>query len=51
MIQASHITKYLGKLWITFDEEGEVIQSYGNPILLDSNISQGIINVHYIFHR
>lgn len=42
VVQASHITKYLGKLFIEFNDEGEVINSYGNPILLDSSIEQGI---------
>jgi len=28
-----------------FDEAGEVVKSYGNPILLDSNIEQGIIKI------
>lgn len=43
VVQAFHITKYLGKLWVEFDATGEVIKSYGNPILLDSSIEQGII--------
>lgn len=43
VVQASHITKYLGKLWIEFDEGGEIIQSYGNPVLLDSRFREGIV--------
>lgn len=42
VVQAFHLTKYLGKLWLEFDEEGELIKSYGNPVLLDSSIEQGI---------
>lgn len=42
VIQASHITKYLGKLWLEFDEAGELIRSYGNPVLLDYTYGQGI---------
>ncbi|XP_025203214.1 protein 5NUC-like [Melanaphis sacchari] len=40
VVHAFYITKYLGKLWMEFDEAGEVIRSFGNPILLDSNIEQ-----------
>uniref|UniRef100_A0A2S2QIH6 5'-nucleotidase n=3 Tax=Sipha flava TaxID=143950 RepID=A0A2S2QIH6_9HEMI len=40
VVQAFHISKYLGKLWLEFDEEGELIKSYGNPVLLDSSIEQ-----------
>lgn len=42
VVQAYCYTKYLGKLWIEFDEAGEVTRSYGNPILLDSHLGQGI---------
>lgn len=40
VVQAFHITKYLGQLWLEFDSAGEVTKSYGNPILLDSHIEQ-----------
>lgn len=40
VIQAFHVTKYLGELWLEFDEAGEVVNCYGNPILLNSNIEQ-----------
>lgn len=43
VVQAFHITKYLGQLWLEFDSAGEVTKSYGNPILLDSHIEQGKI--------
>lgn len=46
VIHAFHITKYLGKLWIEFDDNGEVIKSYGNPILMDYKVEQGKV---YIF--
>jgi len=42
VVQADHITKYLGELWMEFDDAGEVVTCYGNPILLDSSIKQGI---------
>lgn len=42
VVQASYLTKYLGQLWIEFNEAGEVIKSYGNPILLNSRFDQGI---------
>ncbi|CAI6346000.1 unnamed protein product [Macrosiphum euphorbiae] len=40
VVQANYITKYLGELWMEFDDAGEVITCYGNPILLDSSIKQ-----------
>ncbi|KAL4105256.1 hypothetical protein QTP88_020513 [Uroleucon formosanum] len=40
VIHAFYVTKYLGKLWLDFDEAGEVVKSYGNPILLDSSVGQ-----------
>ncbi|XP_026815926.1 protein 5NUC-like [Rhopalosiphum maidis] len=40
VVHAYYVTKYLGKLWMEFDEAGEVVKSYGNPILLDSTIEQ-----------
>ncbi|XP_027848967.2 protein 5NUC-like [Aphis gossypii] len=40
VVHAYYATKYLGKLWMEFDEAGEVVRSYGNPILLDSKIEQ-----------
>lgn len=39
-VQAYAYTKYLGKLHITFDSEGEIISSNGNPILLDNSVPQ-----------
>uniref|UniRef100_A0A3P9LLI0 5'-nucleotidase n=1 Tax=Oryzias latipes TaxID=8090 RepID=A0A3P9LLI0_ORYLA len=40
VVQAYAYGKYLGKLKVTFDENGNVIRSSGNPILLDSSIQQ-----------
>ncbi|CAI6360022.1 unnamed protein product [Macrosiphum euphorbiae] len=40
VIHAYYVTKYLGQLWLDFDEAGEVVKSYGNPILLDSSVGQ-----------
>lgn len=50
VIHAYYGTKYLGELWLEFDEAGEVVKSYGNPILLDYSIGQGIkyYNLHNI---
>lgn len=42
VVQAYAYGKYLGKLKVTFDENGNVIRSSGNPILLDSSIQQGM---------
>ncbi|KAG8444817.1 hypothetical protein GDO86_009827 [Hymenochirus boettgeri] len=40
VVQAYAFGKYLGYLNITFDEYGNVLQSNGNPILLDSSIPE-----------
>ncbi|XP_059057792.1 uncharacterized protein LOC131851320 [Achroia grisella] len=40
VVQAYAYTKYLGKLHITFDSDGEVVSVDGNPILLNSSFSQ-----------
>ncbi|XP_015368350.1 PREDICTED: protein 5NUC-like [Diuraphis noxia] len=40
VIHAYYVTKYLGELWLDFDEIGEIIKCHGNPILLDSSIGQ-----------
>lgn len=40
VVQASAYTKYLGKLHITFNSDGEIISYNGNPILLDVTIPQ-----------
>lgn len=47
VVQAYQFAKYLGELWLEFDEAGEVVNSYGNPILLDSSIGQGILYIFY----
>lgn len=41
VVQAYAFGKYLGYLKVTFDEAGNVVKSTGNPILLNSSISQG----------
>ncbi|XP_049876221.1 uncharacterized protein LOC126373907 [Pectinophora gossypiella] len=40
VVQAYAYTKYLGKLHLTFDEDGEIVHIDGNPILLDKSIPQ-----------
>nr|CAD7440907.1 unnamed protein product [Timema bartmani] len=40
VVQAYAYTKYLGQLDLEFDEHGEVISHKGNPILLDSSVTQ-----------
>ncbi|XP_012139780.2 apyrase isoform X1 [Megachile rotundata] len=40
IVQAAAYTKYLGNLTVWFDEDGEVVQWAGNPILLDQSIEQ-----------
>lgn len=41
VVQAYAYGKYLGCLKVTFDPEGNVVTSTGNPILLNSSIPQG----------
>lgn len=41
VVQAYAFGKYLGYLKVTFDPEGQVVGSTGNPILLNSSIPQG----------
>lgn len=40
VVQAYAYTKYLGKLHLVFDSNGELISHDGNPILLDNSIPQ-----------
>ncbi|XP_076182578.1 apyrase isoform X2 [Ptiloglossa arizonensis] len=40
IVQAAAFTKYLGNLTVWFDEEGEVVDWDGNPILLDYSIEE-----------
>ncbi|XP_054262337.1 protein 5NUC-like [Macrosteles quadrilineatus] len=40
VVQAYAYTKYLGHLKLTFDDEGEVLHSEGNPILLDDTFKK-----------
>lgn len=39
-VQAYAYTKYLGKLYLTFNSEGEIVNYNGNPLLLDKSIPQ-----------
>lgn len=41
VVQASAYTKYLGRLLVTFDDNGDVISAVGNPQLLDSSVPKG----------
>lgn len=40
VVQAYAFGKYLGHLKVTFDDNGNVVKTTGNPILLDSSIVQ-----------
>ncbi|KAM9840335.1 snake venom 5'-nucleotidase-like [Aulostomus maculatus] len=40
VVQAYAFGKYLGYLKVAFDNAGNVVKSWGNPILLDSSVSQ-----------
>ncbi|KAM4529430.1 5'-nucleotidase [Fundulus diaphanus] len=40
VVQAYAFGKYLGHLTVTFDDEGNAVKYFGNPILLDSSIPQ-----------
>lgn len=41
VVQAFAFGKYLGYLKVTFDQAGNVVKAVGNPILMDSSIPQG----------
>ncbi len=41
IVQAYAYTKYLGKLMVTFDDNGDVKSAQGNPQLLDHSIPKG----------
>ncbi|XP_076872477.1 5'-nucleotidase [Brachyhypopomus gauderio] len=43
VVQAYAFGKYLGYLKVTFDSEGRVLKAVGNPILLDSNITEDAV--------
>jgi 2',3'-cyclic-nucleotide 2'-phosphodiesterase (5'-nucleotidase family) len=43
VVQAYAYTKYMGRLDLTFDSNGEIVDLKGNPILLDRNFPQGKI--------
>ena len=43
VVQAYAYTKYLGHLILTFDEDGNLKRSHGNPILLTQDLPQGNI--------
>lgn len=40
VVQAYAYTKYIGKLYLMFDSQGEMIKYDGNPILLDKSVPQ-----------
>lgn len=42
VVQAYAFGKYLGYLNVTFDDQGKVISTSGNPILLNSSIPEGM---------
>ncbi|KAJ2945529.1 hypothetical protein O0L34_g346 [Tuta absoluta] len=39
-VQAYAYTKYLGKLHLVFDSDGEIVSFDGNPVLLDKSVPQ-----------
>lgn len=41
IVQAYAYSKYLGKLWVTFNDNGDVTLAEGDPQLLDSSIGKG----------
>ncbi|KAJ8008909.1 hypothetical protein DPEC_G00083320 [Dallia pectoralis] len=38
-------SKYLGHLRVTFDPSGNVISSFGKPILLDNSVPRGDMDI------
>ena len=51
VVQAYAFGKYLGNLKVTFDDNGEVVATSGQPILLDSKIPQGNTVTHLQLSR
>lgn len=57
VVQAFAFGKYLGRLDVTFDEAGNVVEAKGNPILMDSSIPEGTArrantgSFRFIFHK
>ena len=47
VVQAYAFGKYLGNLKVTFNDDGEVIATSGQPILLDKSIPQGMDIIYY----
>ena len=41
VVQAYAYGKYLGNLQVVFDDDGEVVAAFGQPIVLDQNVPQG----------
>ena len=41
VVQAYKMSKYLGRLDVTFDNDGTLTEWSGKPILLDGNITPG----------
>lgn len=39
VVQAGQYGKYLGKLTVTWDDDGNVVSAEGNPILLDASVT------------
>jgi len=48
VVQAYAFGKYLGNLQVTFDDKGEVIDAFGEPILLDNSVPQGTYGCNLI---
>lgn len=48
VVQAYTMGKYLGYLNMTFDSSGMVTRYWGNPILLDATVEEGML-YHLLF--
>lgn len=40
VVQAYAYTKYLGQLNVSFDENGDLVEAYGQPLYLDKSVKQ-----------
>lgn len=50
ILHAAAFTKYLGKAYLRFSDNGDLEEINGNPILLDSSVPQGMLSIYfYIF--
>lgn len=45
IVQDSIYAKYLGVLHVTFNDDGKITSYDGNPVLLDSSVERGNVDI------